>query len=156
MSEVYESKAAIVRLTYKIEAPLERVWRVSTEEAVSWWDADFAALAGSSGVKLEPILGGRLYEELPDGQGLEWGRVIAINPPTSIDFQGMMTPSFGGPTLNTVQLSLAPTESGTEMTMTEGLIGRVTDEGLAQMQQGWDFLFGQKLKNYAESTAAPV
>jgi len=154
MPEIYESKAAVVRLTYTIEAPLARVWKVITEEAGSWWDSDFAALPGSGGVKLEPHLGGRLYEETPDGQALEWARVIAVNPLVSLDFQGVMTPSFGGPTLTTVQLSLAEVEGGTELTMTEGLIGRVTDEGLAQMAQGWDFLFGQKLKGYAEATAS--
>ena len=72
MSEIYESKTAVIRLTYKIDAPLERVWKVVTEEAGSWWDADFAALPGSAGVKLEPRLGGRLYEETPDGKALEW------------------------------------------------------------------------------------
>lgn len=152
MAEIFESKVAVVRLTYKIEAPLARVWKVITEEAGSWWDSDFAALPGSGGVKLEARLGGRLYEETPDGKALEWARVIAVNPPVSIDFQGIMTPSFGGPTITTVQLSLAEVEGGTELTMTDGLIGRVTDEGLAQMGIGWDFLFGTKLKAYAEAT----
>lgn len=156
MPEIFDSKSVVIKLTYKIDAPLERVWKVITEEAGSWWDSDFVALPGSPGVNLEPRLGGRLYEELPDGKALEWARVIAINPPTSIDFQGFMTPAFGGPTLTTVQLALAESESGTEMTVTEGLLGRVTDETIAQMQSGWDFLFGQKLKNYAESTAAKV
>ena len=77
-----------------------------------------------------------------------------MDPPRSIDFQGVMTPAFGGPTLTTVQLALKESEGGTELTMTEGLIGRITDESLAQMRQGWDFLFGQKLKGYAESTSA--
>ncbi|MBC8065283.1 MAG: SRPBCC domain-containing protein [Chlorobia bacterium] len=156
MPEIFDAKIVVIKLTYKIEAPLARVWKVITEEATFWWDSDFVALPGSPGVNLEPHLGGRIYEETPDGKALEWARVIAINPPTSIDFQGLMTPAFGGPTLTTVQLSLAEVEGGTEMTMTEGLLGRVTDEGLAQMQEGWDFLFGQKLKNYAESTASRV
>lgn len=153
MPEIFEAKTVVVKLTYNIEAPLERVWKVITEEAGSWWDSEFVALPGSPGVLLEPHLGGRIYEETPDGKMLEWARVIAINPPHSIDFQGLMTPAFGGPTLTTVQLSLAEAGSGTEMTMTEGLLGRVTDESLAQMKQGWDFLFGQKLKTYAESRA---
>lgn len=151
MSETFESKAVVVKLTYRIEAPLERVWKVITEETGSWWDSQFVALVGSPGAKIEPHLGGRLYEEAGDGRGLEWARVIAIDPPRSIDFQGLMTPAFGGPTLTTVQLALAEVDGGTEMTMTEGLLGRITDAGLAQMEQGWNFLFGQKLKNYAES-----
>ena len=153
MPEIFESKSAIVTLTYQIEAPLDRVWTVITEEAGSWWDSDFVALQGSEGVKLEPRLGGRLYEETEDGRGLEWARVIAIDPGKSIDFQGIMTPAFGGPTINTVRLSIQASDSGTELTMVEGLVGRITDEGMASMQQGWDFLFGQKLKQYAESTA---
>jgi uncharacterized protein YndB with AHSA1/START domain len=153
MPETYDAKAAVIRLTYSIDAPPARVWKVITEEAGSWWDSDFAALPGSAGVILEARLGGRLYEETNDGKALEWARVIAINPPISIDFQGIMTPAFGGPTLTTVHLSIAETETGSELTMTEGLLGRITDASLAQMQQGWDFLFGHKLKNYAEATA---
>jgi uncharacterized protein YndB with AHSA1/START domain len=152
--EIFESKSAIVTLTYTIEAPLDRVWTVITEEAGSWWDSDFVATPGAAGIKLEPVLGGRLYEETADGRGMVWARVIAIDPPKSIDFQGVMTPAFGGPTITTVRLSLQESESGTELTMVEGLIGRVTDEGLAQMQMGWDFLFGQKLKQYAEKPVA--
>ena len=153
MPDLYESKSAVIRMTFDIDAPLGKVWNIITSETSLWWDHEFAALPGSQGVKLEPVLGGRIYEETPDGKALEWAKVIAVDPPHSIDFQGIMTPAFGGPTLTTVQLALTEKDGKTVLTMTEGLIGRVTDDTIQSMNEGWNFLFGQKLKTACEVAA---
>ncbi len=70
MPEVTPAATAVLKLEFPIRATAERVWRAVTEETGRWWDQEFAAVKGSGGARLEPRLGGRLYEETPDGEGL--------------------------------------------------------------------------------------
>jgi uncharacterized protein YndB with AHSA1/START domain len=153
MNEVEDAKTATLRLEFPIEAPVERVWEAILNETSRWWDQEFVALPGSKGVTLEPRLGGRLYEQTEDGRGLVWAQVIGIDPGRSIDFLGVMTPAFSGPTTTMVQLAIETSEGGTVLRLTEGLVGRVTDEVVANMTAGWTFLMGTKLKGYVEGGA---
>jgi uncharacterized protein YndB with AHSA1/START domain len=150
MSDIQPSATAVVKLEYRINAPQERVWRCMIEETSRWWDHEFVSLQGSTCVILEPIIGGKLYEETEDGRGLVWATVIAIDPGKSIDFLGCMTPAWTGPTMTMIQFALKTDGNATVLTMTEGLLGRVTEETTASMKEGWDFVLGQKLKVYAE------
>ena len=150
MPEVTPAATAVLKMEFPIRATPERVWQAITEETGRWWDQDFAALSGSGGARLEPRLGGRLYEETPDGKGLTWSTVIAIDPGESIDFLGCMTPEWSGPAMTMVKLAVEPAEEGTVLRMTEGLLGNITDATVKSMEEGWSFLFGTKLRGYLE------
>ena len=153
MPEIKTSSTAIVKLDFPINASPENVWKAITEETTRWWDKDFVSLKDSTGVILEPRIGGRLYEETEDGRGLVWANVIAINPGKSIDFMGCMTPEWTGPTITMFKLAIEATEEGSVLKLTEGLVGNVTEETTQSMEEGWTFLFGTKLKGYLEGVA---
>lgn len=151
MPEVTPAATVVLKMEFPIHATADRVWSALTEETGRWWDQDFAVLNGSGGVRLEARLGGRLYEETPEGKGLTWYTVIAIDPGKSIDFLGCMTPEWNGPTMSMVKLTVEPLEDGALLRMTEGLLGTITDDGVRSLEEGWSFLFGTKLKGYLEA-----
>jgi uncharacterized protein YndB with AHSA1/START domain len=151
MTAVTPAATAVLKMEFPIRSSAERVWQAITQETGRWWDQDFAAVGGSGGARLEPRLGGRLYEEAPDGKGLTWSTVIAIDPGKSIDFLGCMTPEWSGPTMTMVKLAVEATEEGALLRMTEGLLGNITEDSVKSMEEGWSFLFGTKLKGYLEA-----
>jgi uncharacterized protein YndB with AHSA1/START domain len=150
LSEIKGAATAVLKLEFPINASAERVWKVMTQETSRWWDKDFVSLPGSDGVKLEPHIGGKLYEETDDGRSLVWATVIAVTEGKSMDFVGYMTPEWTGPTMTMIKLAVEPTEGGSVLKITEGLLGRITDETMQSMTEGWTFLFGTKLKSFAE------
>lgn len=156
MANVNAASTAVLNLEFRIEASQTRVWECITQETTMWWDKDFVSMEGSTGVILEPFVGGRVYEQIADQKGLEWCRVVAISAPDWIEFVGQMTPTWSGPTITMVRFELTPDAEATVLKLTEGLVGRVTDEVVASMEQGWTFLIGTKLKEYAEKVATAV
>jgi uncharacterized protein YndB with AHSA1/START domain len=61
-------------------------FRIFTQEISAWWPlathtrAKTAEGQRTTGVTIEPRVGGRVYETLDDGRELEWGAVSAYEP----------------------------------------------------------------------------
>jgi uncharacterized protein YndB with AHSA1/START domain len=80
MSEV--GTIAPVRVAVTVAAPVQRAWKVYTENYGSWYPKGHYLGSGpAETVVFEPYEGGRWYERAPDGTELLWGRVLAWEPP---------------------------------------------------------------------------
>lgn len=76
-----------VQASIVVEAPIERAFKVFTEEMASWWSPDHHILRGElSEMVLEPWVGGAIYDRLVDGRICRWGRVLAYEPPNRVVF----------------------------------------------------------------------
>lgn len=72
-------------------APIELAFDVACEPAVAfsawtsklsmWWPDDHTVSGAPAGVVLEPDVGGRVFEQGPDGTEYDWGEVTAWEPP---------------------------------------------------------------------------
>lgn len=72
-----------VRKTVTVNVPIERAFRVFTEEHGKWWPLEthhIGKVAAATAV-IEPRLGGRWYERGVDGSECLWGNVLAWEPP---------------------------------------------------------------------------
>ncbi len=73
---------APVRASVTVAAPVERAWKVYTEDYGSWYPkGHFIGSGPAETVAFEPYVGGRWYERSPDGTELVWGKVLAWEPP---------------------------------------------------------------------------
>jgi uncharacterized protein YndB with AHSA1/START domain len=71
-----------VRVSVTVAAPVERAWKVYTEQYGSWYPrGHFLGSGPAQTVLIEPYEGGRWYEQQADGSEPEWGRVLAWEPP---------------------------------------------------------------------------
>jgi uncharacterized protein YndB with AHSA1/START domain len=71
-----------VRASIVVAAPVEKAWRVYTEQYGSWYPkGHFLGDGPAETVVIEPHAGGRWYEKQPDGSEPEWGRVLTWQPP---------------------------------------------------------------------------
>lgn len=71
-----------LRLTFEVACPPERAFHLWTAETTRWWPVDHTATgAEGSKVVFEPAVGGGVYEVTAAGERIDWGEVVAWDPP---------------------------------------------------------------------------
>jgi uncharacterized protein YndB with AHSA1/START domain len=139
-----------VEVEVSIEAPRERVWRALVEETGQWWPKDFYVGASPKGFVLEARPGGRVYEDWGGEAGALWYTVLVVEPPAALEMAGHLTPAFGGPATTTVRLSLKAEGARTVVQVADALFGRVDENTVPRLKEGWRALVGGGLKAYVE------
>ena len=143
-SSILPTGAATVTLEIEIAAPLAATWNTMIEDIGKWWRADFLVCRDSRGMSLEPRVGGLLSETARgDGTGFVWGQIIRFEPDAHLAFTAQIVPPWGGPAQSVVQINLESSGPGTKLTLSDSLIGHLTDELLGNMADGWNLLFGE-------------
>lgn len=112
-----------VRVTVLVAVELEVAFKVFTEEIDQWWrrGVKFRASGNRPGVlRLEPRIGGRLFESIETESGLrevQTGRVTSWEPPTRLVFQWQGI-NFEHNETTEVEVQFASSRSGTSVTLT--------------------------------------
>jgi uncharacterized protein YndB with AHSA1/START domain len=77
-----QTAAAAVTASVEVQAPIEKAFRVFTEDIGSWWNPDHHILEGElAEMVFEPRVGGHVYDRATDGRECHWARVLAYEPP---------------------------------------------------------------------------
>jgi uncharacterized protein YndB with AHSA1/START domain len=95
MSSHTQAAATTVRSSIVVEAPIERAFRVFTEEFGTFKPPEHNLL----GVEIaetvfEPHVGGNLYDRGVDGSECRWARVLAYEPPQRVVFSWDISPHW--------------------------------------------------------------
>lgn len=78
-----------------VEAPVERAFRVFTEEYDRFKPREHNLLAVPiAETVLEPRVGGRLYDRGVDGSECRWGRVLVYEPPNRLVISWDISPQW--------------------------------------------------------------
>ena len=90
-----QAQAASVRTEVVVEAPIERAFRVFTEQ----FDRIKPREHNMLGVDIaetvfEPRVGGSIYDRGVDGSECRWARVLAYEPPDRVVFSWDISPSW--------------------------------------------------------------
>lgn len=149
-----EFGVAEVELEVLIAAPQERVWRALVDETMSWWDRQFFMNPSARALVVEPKVGGRVFEDWGNGAGIQWYHVIGVDPPNALMFTGQLNPTYGGPAVTIVQLSLSAIGPRTVLRLGETAFGRIDDKVEAFIRAAWESLFEKGLKPYVEAAHA--
>ncbi len=146
------SEARVMQYEFEvdIDAPPTRVWRALTDQLTSWWLPDFHVLGEDSIVTLEPVPGGRLFEQ-NETSGLLWYTVLAIAKNESLSLAGYCTPDWGGPFTTLLTVKLVETPKGTRVVVSDALYGRVDEKQAESLQSGWVRMFNDGLRHFVES-----
>ncbi len=148
--------AANVVITLDIAAPLAKTWETMIGDIGLWWRKDFLICENSLGMHLEPRIGGLLFEKTEDGGGFAWGNIISFQPNKHLGYVAQIVPPWGGPAQSVVQLALEPgaddPENATRLTLTDSIIGHVTDDLMGCLDDGWRQLYGDGgFKSFVEA-----
>ncbi|HEY2202159.1 MAG TPA: SRPBCC family protein [Solirubrobacteraceae bacterium] len=90
-----QATATSVRSTIVIEAPIERAFRVFTEDfdRVKPREHNMLSVEIAETV-FEPRAGGRIYDRGVDGSECQWARVLAFEPPNRVVFSWDVSPQW--------------------------------------------------------------
>ena len=109
----------------RLDLPRSKVW-----EALMDWDAWFPEKLRTGGMAtplvVERKLGGLIYEDYGDGQGLVWYRVITMRRGEELELAGELTPRFGGPGQSYATWLLTDDGDGTKLEYTTSYAGALS------------------------------
>jgi uncharacterized protein YndB with AHSA1/START domain len=76
-----------LRLSYEIDCPPAHAFDVWTTRLSTWWPQGHSASGDpDTTARLEPRLGGRLYERTSDGTEIDWGEITVWEPPSRLGY----------------------------------------------------------------------
>lgn len=146
-----------VALDVPISASLDRVWKALIQDLSLWWRKDFHTSPRTKRMVLEPSVGGRLYEDFGNGEGVLWYTVVSIDRRKRLLLEGRLFPEYGGPATSLVDISAAETSAGgTLLKLTDSLVGRVGPNSAASFRSGWTLLFDEGLRPFVERPRKPA
>ena len=86
---------ASVRTQIVVEAPIERAFRVFTEDFGSFKPPEHNLLAAPlAETVFEPRVGGHIYDRAVDGSECRWARVLVYEPPDRVVFSWDIGPTW--------------------------------------------------------------
>lgn len=153
-SKILSTGAANVVIEIEIDAPVSKTWNAMIQDISQWWRQDFLICEDSAGMTLDPRVGGLLFERAgDDGCGYAWGSIISFQPESHLAYVAQIVPPFGGPAQSVVQIALESAGNDqTKLTLTDSIIGHVTDDLFSCLEDGWKMLYADGgLKTYVES-----
>jgi uncharacterized protein YndB with AHSA1/START domain len=95
MSTHTQRAATTIRSSIVVAAPIERAFRVFTEDFDRIKPREHNMLGVEiAGIVIEPHAGGRVYDRGVDGSEYQWARVLAFEPPDRVVFSWDLNPQF--------------------------------------------------------------
>jgi uncharacterized protein YndB with AHSA1/START domain len=148
-----QTSEAVIEKSVTVAAPVERAFRVFTEEIHTWWPLRTHAVDTdhSDMVVLEGREGGRLFERTPSGDEHPWGSVVAWDPPHRLGYS--WHPGRGQETAQEVEITFTPVADGTRVDVRHWgweKLGEHLEGTIASYNEGWDKVLG----HYVEAANA--
>ena len=129
------AQEALVRKTLHVEVPIERAFKVFTQQMGKWWPASHHV--GSTpfrDILIDPFAGGRWYEINVEGVEGVWGSVLEWEPPKKVVLGWHLQPdwSFSADVARASEVALEFIAEGPESTRVEFEHRRLDKHG-----EGW-------------------
>jgi DNA-binding transcriptional ArsR family regulator/uncharacterized protein YndB with AHSA1/START domain len=146
-----ETRAVKYAFEVDINAPIEKVWSLLTDDSTSWFPETYRSSPKTKGFVMEHKVGGVFYEDHGDGNGRLMGNVIALDAPNRVQIQGPITPEWGGPGTQIFSMELIATATGCTFKFDDAMFGHIPDQVLEGRSSSFKELFGVHLKRAAEA-----
>ena len=98
-----------LRYRFRVACPVERAFQLWTASADVWWPMATHSVSGyrEAALVFEPRVGGRIYEQSPDGLEFPWGHVMIWEPPDRLVCQWLV-----GKTTTDLEVRFVPEPDG--------------------------------------------
>jgi hypothetical protein len=127
-------------------------FRLFTADLARWYPLEMFSVAPASDCRLEPGVGGRLYEIAPDGRETLWGHVVVWDPPHALGLSWQARVS--AEEAQRVDITFRAVPGGAEVRLVHDGWERVKVEGAEWRDRydgGWVEIFERRFKAYADT-----
>lgn len=138
----------MIRIEVIVPVNVAHAWEYYFNQVNSWWSKDYFSSPKTKRFHIETFIGGRIYEDFGEGDGVIWGDVIGADYLHSIDIRGNLTKTFGGPALTYERLEFEKVSGGTKLTYKMDVIGHYTESSIASLKQGWEDILQHRYYKY--------
>lgn len=135
----------------KVSNSLEVAWNAYLSENHKWWPSDMYTSPKTKEFVVEKKLGGLLYEDFGDGDGLVWGTIIGLDKPNSILIKGTLAKEFGGPATTIEKISFKKEGDQTKVSYHIDFVGVVDEKTKTSLAEGWQMILDKYYKPYCEN-----
>ena len=143
-----------IRKSVTVDCSPEHAFDTFTVRLANWWPLDTHSVGGMGGrpprhAVLEPGVGGRLYEQMADGDEHEWAKVLAWEPPSRFVMDWHVNPD--NPSTE-VEVTFTPQGDGTRVELVHRGWERYGDrasEAYGDYGAGWEKI----LARFAEAAS---
>lgn len=143
--------ASVIELEIAIQAPIERVWKALVSETGRWWRRDFLTDPTALTFVIEPVLGGKMYEDWGNGEGLVWATVTGIKTPNRLELAGVSSAAWGGPNTHYHSFHLEQQGTHTIVRFSDAVHGRIDQATATSLREGWALLLDTGLRAYCDA-----
>lgn len=129
-------------------------FRVFTVDIGRWYPLATASINQAVDCRLEPYVGGRLYEVGVDGQETLWGRVLDWSPPHALALSWQIRCS--DEEAQRIDISFRAVSDGTEVKLVHSGWEKLKVDGSAMRDKyngGWGEIFERRFKAFADQAA---
>jgi len=136
-----------IRKSVLVNAPVEKAFRVFTEEIGAWWPIKTHSVSRERAetAVFEGRVGGLLYERAADGDEIVWGEIAVWDPPHHLSYT--WHPGRGPETGQEVEMRFLPEGERTRVELEHRGWERLGDEAteaIASYDTGWDLVLGER------------
>ena len=129
-----------VRQGLTVPLGVEEAWRLFTEETASWWPLRTRSVFEEEArdVRIEPGVGGEMFETSGSGERAHWARVLEWEPPRRLVLAWRVNPAAPAPT--EIEVTFAAVDGGTRVDIEHRGWERLGDGGRATRDRydgGW-------------------
>lgn len=129
---------------------LSHTWEYFFNQINGWWPSSYHSSERTKQFLIQTFIGGKVYEDFGEGDGLIWGDVIGVDYLSSLEIKGNLTKSFGGPAITYDKFSFIETTGGTNLRLSVYFIGDVDDKTVKSLKTGWEELIGSHFRQYCQ------
>jgi uncharacterized protein YndB with AHSA1/START domain len=140
-----------VKTVVQVAAPADRVFRALVDVG-SWWGSDHTYTGDARNMTIAAQPGGCFCEKLPNGGGVEHGRVVNLRPGALLRLEGALGPLQELGVTGSMTWQIAANGAGSIVTMTY-VVGGYASGGLDTLAPLVDQVLSQQvgnLKTYIE------
>ena len=148
-------QALDIQQEIEINAPAAKVWSSLTTEIAAWWPKDFYVGPTPRRFVIEPRVGGRVYEDWGDDQGVLWATVLVYQKGELLQWAGDLSADFGGPARSITSFKLVSEEEKTRVMFRDCPYGALSEGTVKNLESGWSWLLQDCFKPFVEAGKQP-